>query len=1005
MSRRTRLARKAADSVSRFEAAVRDQLAGRTSEALAQYLDIVATTPAHAGAHNNAGSLLAQRGELTRALALFRRAVALQPDDHQAQHNLGLALTQTGLHEEAIGHLTRAVELAPTNASWWSDLANALVQCQRYADAVPLYERSLALAPGQPVILANFAVALRGLRRYDDAVTVSHAALAQEPNFYDALCNLGNIQKERRHPAEAFDALSRAIALEPTLPAARVNLASLEIAENRLEEARAIIEAVVTEHPSHAPAWSVLGHCAFEEGNYAEAEDAWLRARDLDPTDASAEFNLANLWLLHGDFARGLPAYEARIRVTTTPFGRRFYEQPDWNGEPLEGRRILLHAEQGVGDTFQNVRFAKQVKERGAGRVILECPSSIAELMRSVEGVDEVVIEEAAQLPPFDVQAYLCSLPFLVGTTLETIPKQPRYLSAPTGMRFEQIAPKRTPTERRIGIVWSGNPMQPRNPMRAIGIRDLAPLFELPDTQFYSLQKGASVVELASLAESANVVNLDSFLRTFSDTAAAIEELDLVITVCTSVAHLAASLGKPTWLLLSKIPDQRWLLDREDSPWYPTIRLFRQRTRGDWSSVVERLSDELRSWQPPPSDHIRPDSTRTLEATASTSRSLPLPVPEFIEIDWEVGLGSGWGTYGMHLALSLEDFGQAKPVLLYPPTITTQSSAGKRLAAMPRQVPPGRHTVARLIGLGNGLIGATPTTPRPGTRIVGVVFFEDTAIDADVIARSKAFDLIIAGSSFNGELLKAYGIGPVAVVLQGVDLDVFHPAPRQGLFGDRLAIFSGGKLEYRKAQDIVIEAFRRVLAVDPDALLVTAWHNHWPATMVGVDASGYVKGLPDVRGGALETTEWLVRNGIPARNVLDLGLRPHAAIAEVVRECTVAVFPNRCEGGTNLVAMEAMAVGVPTVLSANSGHLNLIGAGTCFVLEEQADINRAPPGIRGTWGWGESDPAELSAKILEVSSDPTAASAVGSAGAALMTELSWNRQNRLLLDAISSLRW
>ncbi len=272
------------------------------------------------------------------------------------------------------------------------------------------------------------------------------------------------------------------------------------------------------------------------------------------------------------------------------------------------------------------------------------------------------------------------------------------------------------------------------------------------------------------------------------------------------------------------------------------------------------------------------------------------------------------------------------------------------------------------------------------------MFFEDTAFDAAARERASAYDVIIAGSTWNLEMLKSFGVGHARLVLQGIDPSLFHPAPRTGLMRDRFLVFSGGKLEFRKGQDIVVEAFRRFHATHPDAVLVTSWHNHWPQSMAGIDAMGYVRGHPVVRDGACETRAWLVANGLPADSVIDLGLQPQATLAQTLREMDVAVFANRCEGGTNLVAMEAMACGVPTILSANTGHLNLIGRDTAFPLERQEAVSVRTPAYEGMMCWGESDPDEVAAMLECVYDFHAEAQRRGAAGARLLAQLPWDAQ-------------
>lgn len=956
-------------------------LRGDLDGAAAGYHRVLAHDPACAGALNNLGAILAGSGQYEEAAKLFRESLALNPGDAEAQHNLGLAMAALQRPAEAIEALSAAVAKDAGRAAWWTDLGNVLVGEQRCDEALAAYDRAVAIEPGNAPALANRAIALRGLRRLDEAAEATRAALAVDPAYVDALSNLGIIEKERRRFDAARAAFDEALAHAPGHAIVRVNLAVLLMEMNRHAEAEAIAAGVEAEYPGHPEALNVLGNCALERGALDEAERLHRAALATEPANRNASWNLAVLDLLRGDYENGFRAFEARKRLISVVFTRRQFDVAEWDGSPLDGRSIFITGEQGAGDVIQFARYANELKARGAGRVTLECPAPLAGILKDCPGVDATA-SPGDVVPHFDTYAYLMSLPMLCGTTLETIAYPGGYLAHPARAVGKRVAALRG--RLRVGVAWAGNPAHQRDAIRSVPLNLLRPLFDSGDISFVSLQKGPDAALLSGLDTSGNVLNLDDDLHDYSDTAAAMAGLDLVITVDTSVAHLAGALGVPTWILCPYTPDWRWLLGRTDSPWYSSVRLYRQPRPGAWREVIASVRDDL--------GRLR---------DAAPVRAAPVRVREEIEISWPVGLQSGWGTYGMHLALALRPSERVEPVLRSAPAFEGMSPIQQAAAARLRVARPAagnaRH---RLIALGNHAVGdSSAATPR-GNAHTGVIFFEDTAWDAAAIARARSYDGIIAGSTWNAEFLKAIGITNVSLVLQGVDPAVFHPAPRAGLLGDRFLVFSGGKLEYRKGQDIVVEAFRRFHARHDDAVLVTAWHNMWPQTMAGIEARGYVDGLPEIADGRLRVAEWLARQGVPLHAVLDLGLQSHATIASVLHEVDIAVFPNRCEGGTNLVAMEVMACGVPVVLSANTGHLNLIGADTCYVLEHQAPITTAPAPYSGTFCWGESDPDELVAHLEAAYADRSGAMRRGTAAAALMQELPWQGQAELLVAAL-----
>jgi hypothetical protein len=331
----------------------------------------------------------------------------------------------------------------------------------------------------------------------------------------------------------------------------------------------------------------------MNQGRLEESIASYDHALRLQPNSASAHWNRALALLLAGDYERGWPKYEWRWkRKAAKP---RPFRQPQWDGSPLEGRTILLWCEQGLGDAIQFVRFAQTVKQNG-GRVILECPGILLRLFASVPGVDELVAEGTA-LSTFDVQAPFMSLPAILGTTLATIPADVPYLTADP----ELVARWRSRLESlpgfKIGIAWQGNAHHKWDRHRSIPLAKFAPLAEVPGVRLISLQKGPGTDQLKSFTKHYPVTDFGDELDAsgaFTDTAALIRSLDLVITTDTALAHLAGALGAPVWLALSTVVDWRWLLDREDTPWYPTMRLFRQRTLGDWDFDFERMAVQLR---------------------------------------------------------------------------------------------------------------------------------------------------------------------------------------------------------------------------------------------------------------------------------------------------------------------------------------------------------------------------------------------------------------------------
>jgi tetratricopeptide (TPR) repeat protein len=454
--------------------------------------------------------------------------------------------------------------------------------------ALATCDRAISLRPRAPVALNNRGLALQELGRVEEALASYDCAIGIQPDYAAALDNRGNALRRLRRFEEALSSYDRAIKLQPDYADALYNRGVTLHELGRFDDALASYDRAISLRTDHAAALNNRGNTLLELGRFDEALASYDRAITLRHDYAQAHLNRAFCWLLNGDFERGWKEYEWRLKKETTKSSRCRYAGPLWDGEgELGGRTILLHAEQGFGDTIQFCRYLPLVAERGA-RVVLEVEEPLRELLSSLTGVTEVVAAGSV-LPDFDVHCALPSLPLAFATNIMTIPSRVPYI---------KISPQRVAdwNERlgskhrlRIGLAWSGRP-QPAN--RSVPLGLLLPLLDC-DATFVSLQKQVGREDAAILSKRSEIIHFGDALKNFSDTAAVIANLDLVISIDTSVAHLAGALAKPVWVLLPFTPDWRWLLRRNDSPWYPTARLFRQNEQHTWDSVVERVHTAL----------------------------------------------------------------------------------------------------------------------------------------------------------------------------------------------------------------------------------------------------------------------------------------------------------------------------------------------------------------------------------------------------------------------------
>jgi Flp pilus assembly protein TadD len=423
--------------------------------------------------------------------------------------------------------------------------------------------------------------------RFAEAEAICRQVLAQVPDQVDALHLLGVLAGQSGHPDQAIQLIGRAIQIRPGFEAYS-NLGVALREKGKLDAAIDAHRTALKLNPNYADAWRNLGVALNAKGLFDEAMAAFARALEIKPDFADVHFNIGVLMLLRGNFRAGWPEYEWRWKLqsqlTSQPVGAG-----QWDGSQLHGQNILIYAEQGIGDTLQFVRYVPLVVERG-GRVSVECQRELVPLLEKRVGIERI-IAAGAQRPRFERHCALLSLPLVFSTDLGSLPAQAPYLKADPEL-VEKWKTKFGPAHGpRVGLTWAGRPTHKNDRCRSIDLAQFAPLWRVKGVEFYSLQKGQSPGQ----APPAGTKWFDwtDDLHDFAQTAALVENLDLVVTVDTAVAHLAGAMGKPVWVLLPFVPDWRWLLDREDSPWYPAMRLFRQSAINDWASVIQRVAERL----------------------------------------------------------------------------------------------------------------------------------------------------------------------------------------------------------------------------------------------------------------------------------------------------------------------------------------------------------------------------------------------------------------------------
>jgi tetratricopeptide (TPR) repeat protein len=579
---------------------------GQVTRARALYEEVLRLRPRHFDALHLSGVIAAQSNDLSKAHKLISKAIALDPHHaliYAAHRNLGLVLKQMQRLEAALLSFNRAIAHRADFAEAYFDRATALLQLERLEAALADFERVIALKGDHAESHYHRAQVLLQLQRPAPALPSIERAIELMPGNAEAHCHRGNALAALGRHEEALASFERALALQPNHAGVCYNRANLLKQMSRWPQALASYEQALAINPDYAEAHVNRGVLLHEQRQLGAALAAYERALAIRPRHAGARFNRACLLLLRGEYERGWEEFEWRWQ---SGWGGRAAEprrpsQPQWTGtQPLAGKSILLHAEQGLGDTLQFCRYVPLVAQLGA-RVILEVQPPLLGLLSRLQGVWRLRLAEDP-ISPADYHCPLMSLPRALGTTLTTIPAPRVYLCCDAQKaRFweQQLGFRQRP---RVGLVWSGGFRRDHPELWAVNERRNIPLVQLAellrsDVEFFSLQKGqpaqAELERWRATVQPGQIIDHTAWLHDFDDTAALIEQLDLVISVDTSTAHLAGALGKPVWILNRFDGCWRWLLDRRDSPWYPSARLYRQPAPGDWHGVIEQAAADL----------------------------------------------------------------------------------------------------------------------------------------------------------------------------------------------------------------------------------------------------------------------------------------------------------------------------------------------------------------------------------------------------------------------------
>jgi tetratricopeptide (TPR) repeat protein len=532
---------------------------GQTQEAIDLFQKAIKSDPTLATAYNDLGGIFQKNQQLDQALIYYQKAVTLRPNFAEAHYNLGNAYKELSQWSEAVRHTCKALELDPNLPEAYYILGISYHELGKVEEAIESWQKALVLNPGFAEVYFNLGIALYNTGRLEEALGLCQKAVELNPTQAEAYYNLGLVFYGKDLPEEAIRCWQKALRIDP----------------------------------KHQDACNNMGAAFQDKHGLDKALRCFQKAIENNPDFSEAHWNKALCHLLAGEFSEGWKEYQWRFRINTIFFNRQF-PQPLWSGEEIKGKRILLYAEQGFGDTIQFIRYVPLVKRKG-GFVIVECQEDVTPLLYSMGGIDQL-IKHGQPLPEFDTQCPLLSLPLIFKTGRHNIPASIPYLSLNPAL--VQRWHERTVSEKidlKVGLVWAGRPTHRKDRKRSMSFEAFEPLARIPGVTFYSLQIGEAAKQIQNRPKGMNLIDVSEELTDFAHTGSLIQNLDLVISVDTAVAHLAGALGKPVWTLLPFSPDWRWLLNQEDSPWYPTMRLFRQPSPGDWDSVILSVKKNLQN--------------------------------------------------------------------------------------------------------------------------------------------------------------------------------------------------------------------------------------------------------------------------------------------------------------------------------------------------------------------------------------------------------------------------
>lgn len=898
------------------------QKLNQPDESVIYYQKALEQNPGHFDAKNNLGLVYFEQNEFEKAENVLKEIILDNPDNAKAQNNLGNFYFKIRNFEEAANYYRKAVE-SENNPDFQYNLALCYLKMDYYESAFQAYNMVLQKIPDHLNSMIGLGIIATKVKSFEKAEKIFNDLMQQFNNEPEIFFNLGFCYEEQGKYRLALDFYQKYLDLFPGSMPGEIRSAYVLSKLGKIEEARQLYNKHLSGNDEKELAFIEMGYMKLRSGNVNDALSFFSDALNVKPDSIDLHYGKAHCQLLLGDFKNGWEEYEWRIKRPDFP--QRTLKKSPLADQDINGKKILVYSEQGLGDAIQFIRYLPLLKAKGA-YVIFECSDYLYKIFMDYPGYDQRidnvnVLEEDLD---YDYFIPLLSLPFYFKTEVKSIPGGVPYLKVEEekNEKWQKLIP---PSNKlKVGIIWAGNPKHRADRERSLPIDKFKPLIDRDDIEIYSLQHGPASLQLTDVYS--KVHDIRQYNNGLPDAAAIISNLDLIITIDTSIAHLAGALGKKVWLLITLSPDWRWMLDRDDTPWYPSIKLYRQSRPYDWVSVIQKVNDDLTFL-------INSDSFSEIKSQKEESLFLAL----------SKGQNFGWGICSSYLKKELSNIMSNIIDINEDESIISQGLLrGKVIHAI------------------KGLSLESLINVR-GIENFGYTFFENE-LSAESFKNSKQYDKIFAGSSWGLKKLRDKGINNSSCLIQGIDPEIFHPM-EENLNPDLFVIFSGGKFELRKGQDLVLKAVKVLQQKYNDVVLLNAWFNSWTSTMDSMKISSHIKYVYQGKNWAEIMRGLYLVNGLDINRVVTLSLINNIEMAKIYSQTNIGLFPNRCEAGTNLVLMEYMACGKPAIASYNTGHKDILTSENSIMLNVMHDFKLYNNEKELIADWEEPDFDEIIASL------------------------------------------